>query len=74
MLNSSFPLFADGAKWPFGDIYEDDLPFSYAQQSHFLIRVMETRETQAEDFHSLKWFRCFPNKYTVSTQDFYISE
>lgn len=49
MLNSSFPSFADGAKWPFGDIYEDDLPFCYAQQSHFLIRVMETRETRAED-------------------------
>lgn len=70
MLNSSFPSFADGAKWPFGDIYEDDLPFSYAQQSHFLIRVMETRET--EDFASLKWFSCFANKFTLSIQDFYI--
>lgn len=70
MLNSSFPSFADGAKWPFGDIYEDDLPFCYAQQSHFLIRVMETRETRAED--SLKWFGYFSNKYTLSIQDFYL--
>lgn len=66
MLNSSFSSFADGAKWPFGDIYEDDLPFSYAQQPHFLIRVMETREAQAEGLHSLKHFSCFPNKLMVS--------